>query len=218
MSHPSKLARAACLVAMMLAAGSTYGQRSIGDALAIARGALGPGPNPPLLGAAIDDSVDGETWNLIFVGGGMHGERRIVSIVDGKLQPEAPRSVWPFSTGNFEVLRSAEIDLTIPGLRRLAAERATRMAIKPACLKYVLNRKAGESFAVWDVYLIDRKRIVIGHIRIEAASGTILKEEFSSGNTSGTKQPGTPPQVASPHADPSSPRGANGRTTLHLTR
>jgi len=218
MSHPITFARAACLLTVMLAAASAHGQRSVGDALTIARGALGPGPSPPLLGAAIDDSVDGETWNLIFVGGGRHGERRVVSIVDGKLQPEAPLSVWPFSTGNFEVLRSAEIDLTVPGLRRLAAERATRMAIKPASLKYVLNRKAGESFAVWDIYLIDRKRIVIGHIRIEAASGTILKEEFSSGNTSGTRQPPTTPQVASPHAGPSSPHGETGRTTLHLTR
>lgn len=215
MSLPLESVRRLIMAAMVLGAVNAHAQKTVADALALARGAIGPGPMPPLVGVAIDDSVDSETWNLVFLGAGVQSERRIISLVDGKVQPEAPRSVWPFSTGSFEVIRARELDLTISGLRRLAAERSTRLAIKPASLKYVLNRKPGESFAVWDVYLIDRKRIVIGHIRIDASSGSIVREEFSSGNASGTRQPDPSPQVASPNT---TQRDAAGRTTLRIVR
>jgi|GEM_PF-3450353 len=193
------------VAALLLGAAQAPAQKTVAEAVSIALGTGGAGPRPPLVGAAIDDSVDGETWNLIFVGAGLQAERRIVSITDGKVQPDAPRAVWPFSTGNYDTLRNQEIGMAVASLRRLAAERATRMNIKPASLKYVLNRRAGEVFAVWDVYLVDRKRIVIGHIRLDASSGSILKEEFSAGNTSGTQPPApqtAAPQTVAPQAAP----------------
>ena len=220
MSPTAKFPWVVISAALLLAAGQTHAQKTVADAVAIAFGNAGSSPRPPLVGAAIDDSVDGETWNLVFAGGGPQGERRIISLVDGKVQPEAPRAVWPFSTGNYDTVRNQEMGAAVASLRRLAAEHAARAGIKPASLKYVLNRRAGEVFAVWDVYLVDRKRIVIGHIRLDAASNTIIKEEFSAGNTSGTqpapRAPSAQPDV--PQPEPHVQQGAGGRTVIQLGR
>jgi hypothetical protein len=227
MSHAPKSARIAlpvALAALLLAGAEAPAQKTVAEAISIALGAMGSGPRPAFVGAAIDDSVDGETWNLIFLGAGFGAERRIISLVDGKIQAEAPRTVWPFSTGNYDTLRSQELAVSIPALRRLAADRATRVGIKPASLKYVLNRRVGEIFAVWDIYLVDRKRIVIGHIRLDAASGTVIREEFSAGNVSGTQPapPATPPtatpQNAAPQPSPSIQHNGTGRTSIRISR
>lgn len=220
MSQVPKLARIAfpaAFATLLLAAAQAPAQKTVAEGISIALGALGSGPRPAFVGAAIDDSVDGETWNLVFLGAGFGAERRIVTLVDGKVQAEAPRTVWPFSTGNFDTLRSQELAVPIHSLRRLAAERATGVGIKPASLKYVLNRRAGEIFAVWDIYLVDRKRIVIGHIRIDAASGTVIKEEFSAGNVSGA-QPAPAPQTPAPQPQPQIRRDDAGRTSIQITR
>lgn len=209
----------AALAALFASAQLSTAQKTVAEAIAVVTGSLGSGPRPAFVGAAIDDSVDGETWNLVFLGGGFGAERRIVTLVDGKVQAEAPRTVWPFSTGNYDTLRSQELGVSISALRRLAAERSTRVGIKPASLKYVLNRKAGEIFAVWDVYLVDRKRIVIGHIRLDAASGTVIKEEFSAGNVSGTQpSPAPPPVQAQTPPQPQIQRDATGRSTIRISR
>lgn len=212
---------AAAIAALLLAASVAPAQKSVAEAIAIALGSMGSGPRPAFVGTAVDDSVDGETWHLIFLGAGFGAERRIVTLVNGKIQAESPRAVWPFSTGNYDTLRSQELGVAIPSLRRIAAERATRFGLKPASLKYVLNRKAGELFAVWDVYLVDRKRIVIGHIRLDAASGTVIREEFTAGNAStAPPAPQAQPTPASvtPSPAPTTERDPSGRTTLRLNR
>lgn len=218
---PARIALPAAAVALLLAVASAPAQKTVAEAISIALGAMGSGPRPAFVGAAIDDSVDGETWNLVFLGAGFGAERRIITLIDGKIQAEAPRAVWPFSTGNYDTLRSQELGVSIPALRRLAAERATRVGVKPASLKYVLNRRAGEIFAVWDVYLVDRKRIVIGHIRLDAGSGTIIKEEFSAGNVSGAQPappPAATPQTPAPQPPPTIHRNGAGRTSIQISR
>jgi hypothetical protein len=211
----------AAILAGSCSAAVSQAQHTVGDAIQMAYGRMGTGPRPTLLGVRVNDSIDGEVWSLQFHDPNSQSQRRLVTLRDGQFAGDAPEVVWPFTQGTYDPLRADEVALPVSNLRKIAAERATRNNLKPASLTYVLNHRTGESSAFWEIYLVDHKRIIIGHIRVDASGGVVIREEFSVGGASATPAPqaGTSPQASSspqtnspPQTSTSAPRIASKPT------
>lgn len=191
---------ATAIVAGLCLTAISQAQHTVGEAVLKAYDRMGAGPRPPLIGVRVNDSLDGEVWSLQFQDPNSRSQRRLVTLRDGQFAGDTSETVWPFTQGTYDPIRADEVALPVSNLRKIAAERATRNNLKPASLTYVLNHRTGESAAFWEIYLVDHKRTIIGHIRVDASGGVVIREEFSVGGASAAPSQRTsltPPQVSS---------------------
>jgi hypothetical protein len=197
---------ATAVVAGMCLTAMSQAQHTVGEAVLKAYERMGSGPRPPLLGVRVNDSIDGEVWNLQFQDSNSPSQRRLVTLRDGQFAADTTETVWPFTQGTYDPIRADEVALPVSNLRKIAAERATRNNLKPASLTYVLNHLTGESAAFWEIYLVDHKRTIIGHIRVDASGGVVIREVFSVGGASATPAPQPGPNRPQISSKPTAPQ------------
>ena len=156
------------------------GQASLADALAQSRDRLAVGEAPVVLGVRIEESLDGELWEIQLLDLNVNGGKRLLSFRDGKFLADRPAATWPFDKGASLPLRQAEMALPLADVRRGAYAVASGSGIQAAGLTFVLRRPANLSEAVWQVYYLNSKRNILGSAQFASSNGQVLGSEWTA--------------------------------------
>ncbi|GEM_PF-2358976 len=127
-----------------------------------------------VLGAEIEDSLDGQTWRVQFLDPKFKSDRRLVEFRDDKVVSDDAKTLDDLQNTTPVALEASEMSQSPGNLRGRVHAAAKAAGVEPKSFRYVLFHPEDKSVARWYLYAYDTGHTMVGRMALNAQTSEVL--------------------------------------------